>query len=105
MTWAACVAEDGRGLLVSGTTGETLNVSVQRYTAADLEAARHPYELKKRDQVIVSVDFLHAGLGNASCGPGVLPQYTIPPRDYTFSLLLRPVRTGESLIELANHAC
>ncbi len=105
VTWAACVAEDGRGLLVSGTTGETLNVSVQRYTAADLEAARHPYELKKRDQVIVSVDFLHAGLGNASCGPGVLPQYTIPPRDYTFSLLLRPVRTGESLIELANHAC
>ncbi|MCX6079080.1 MAG: hypothetical protein NTW32_06060, partial [Chloroflexi bacterium] len=72
--------------------------------------------------IVLSVDFLHSGLGNASCGPGVLPQYTIPacpvkpgpvsdlrlpeaglPREYVFSLRLRPVHPGESLLELANH--
>ena len=97
VTWAACLAADGSGLLVSG---ENLNVSVHRFTAADLESARHLHELKRREEIIFSVDFLHAGLGNASCGPGVLPQYTIPPRDYAFSLRLRPIHAGEKLLEL-----
>lgn len=98
VTWAACVADDGSGLLVSG---ENLNVSVHRFTTADLESARHLHELKRRDEIVFLVDFLHAGLGNASCGPGVLPQYTLPPRDYTFSLRLRPIHAGEKLFDLA----
>lgn len=95
--WAACLNEQGEGLLISG---ENLNVSVHRYTSADIEHARHIHELKYREEIIFSVDFVHAGLGNASCGPGVLPQYTIPPREAAYSLRLRPVRKGESLIEL-----
>lgn len=100
VSWAACLDQNGGGLLVSG---EALNVSVHRFTAADLEAARHLHELKYRPEVTWSVDFLHAGLGNASCGPGVLPQYTIPPKPYSFSLRLRPVHKNESLIELAKN--
>ena len=117
--WAACLDSEGAGLLVAG---HNLNVSAHRYAAADLEAALHIYELKRRNEIVLSVDFLHSGLGNASCGPGVLPQYTIPacpvkpgpvsdlrlpeaglPREYVFSLRLRPVHPGESLLELANH--
>lgn len=33
-------------------------------------------------------------------GPGILPQSTLPPREATFSLRLRPVRPGESLLAL-----
>lgn len=97
VSWAACLNAEGEGLCVSG---KNLNVSAHRYTAADVEGARHIHELKYRDEIILTVDFLHAGLGNASCGPGVLPQYTIPPHEAAFSLRLRPVRAGESLIEL-----
>lgn len=91
--WAALVAADGSGLLVSG---EALNISVQRFSPADLETARHLHELRRRDAIVVSVDWLQAGLGNASCGPGVLPQYTLPPQKYTFSLRLRPLQSAEN---------
>ncbi|HEX9019491.1 MAG TPA: beta-galactosidase small subunit, partial [Anaerolineaceae bacterium] len=98
VTWAACLDDTGAGLLVAG---EGVTVSAQRLTAADLEAAGHLHQLKPRDEIILSVDFQHAGLGNASCGPGVLPKYTIPPREASFSLRLRPVRAGESLLDVA----
>lgn len=86
--WAASLDDDGSGLMV---IGDALNVSVHRFTTADLQSAAHLHELRRREEIIWSVDWLHSGLGNASCGPGVLPQYTIPARDYTFTLCLRPL--------------
>lgn len=97
VSWAACLADDGSGLLVRG---KDMVITVSHYTAADLESARHLHELSPRDEIIFSLDALHAGLGNASCGPGVLPQYTLPPHEYTFSLRLRKIQAGESLQEV-----
>jgi hypothetical protein len=52
--WAALTNAFGQGLLVVGA--EPLNVTVGRYTAADLETARHTYELVPRDEIIVHLD-------------------------------------------------
>lgn len=86
--WAACVNQNGYGLLAY--SDEPLNAGALHYTAQDLETARHPVDLIRRDEIYLTLDFRHAGLGNASCGPGTLPQYTIPPKAETFRLCLRP---------------
>jgi beta-galactosidase len=92
--WATLTNEAGRGLLVAGKTGESgqpwLNVSVHHFTTQDLTEAKHTYELKRRDEVTLNLDYAQGGLGNGSCGPGVLPQYLLEPREVRFSLRLRP---------------
>ena len=66
-------------------------VSVNRYRAADLAAARHHNELVPRPGCVVHVDGVHRGLGTASRGPDTLPPYLIGPGTYTWSWTLTGV--------------
>ena len=68
--------------------GDRRQVSVTRYRAADLDAARHHDELTPRAGCVVHVDGVHRGLGTASCGPDTLPRYLIGPGTYTWSWVL-----------------
>jgi beta-galactosidase len=94
--WAALSAGDGAGLLVVGMP--LLNVSAHHFTAQDLTQARHTYELKRRDEIILNLDYAQDGLGNGSCGAqaGVLPQYLLEPREVRYSLRLRPFSRQEA---------
>jgi hypothetical protein len=67
-----------------------LNVSAHHYTTEDLTNARHTFELKRRDETILNVDYMQAGLGSNSCGPGPLPQYLIDPKETTFTIRFKP---------------
>jgi hypothetical protein len=98
--WAALTNDEGVGLLVVGMP--LLNVSVHHFTSQDLAEARHTHELERRDDVILNLDHAQSGLGNGSCGPGVLPQYLLESREYRYSLRLRPLARGmASLAELS----
>ena len=88
--WAAFTASDGAGWRITALD-ELLNLSAHHYTVADLTAAQHMHELPRRDEITVHLDHAQCGLGNASCGPGVLPQYILPPQPYQFSLRLTPL--------------
>jgi len=66
-------------------------VSVTRFRAGDLDAARHHNELVPRAGCVVHVDGVHRGLGTASCGPDTLPPYLIGPGTYTWSWTLARV--------------
>ncbi|MFC7196606.1 beta-galactosidase small subunit [Halosimplex aquaticum] len=59
--WAAFTDESGVGLRVTGDS--LLDVTAHRYTTADLEAADHVHELPERDEISVSLDHTHCGLG------------------------------------------
>jgi hypothetical protein len=48
--------------------------------------------------VVLHLDYLHAGLGTASCGPGTLPQYRIWPREFRWRVWLRPLASCEDAI-------
>jgi beta-galactosidase len=37
------------------------------------------------------LDARQCGLGNSSCGPGVLEQYAVPPKDYLLKLQFSPI--------------
>lgn len=67
-----------------------LSFTALHYTDQDLEQAAHPYDLKRRKETILSLDYAQMGLGNASCGPTPLPEYYIPFKPASISFSIRP---------------
>lgn len=94
--WAALTRPDGVGLLAVGMP--ILNVSALHYTPEDLTEARHPHELRRREEVILHLDQHHSGLGNASCGPGRLPQYHVQPVETHVRTRLWPFSGGLQMV-------
>ena len=63
-----------------------MSFSALHFTVSDLAAVKHNYELKPRREVVLSLDARQCGLGNGSCGPGVLEKYAVAPTNYTLKL-------------------
>jgi len=86
--WVALTNSRGLGLLAVGRPA--LDFSAHWFTTMDLETARHTHELKRRDGITINLDYRQNGIGSASCGPGVLPQYELRPEEFRFGVRLRP---------------
>ncbi len=86
--WVALTSQDGIGLLASG--GPWLEVSAHHYTTEDLTQAMHTYELVRRDEITLNLDYAQSGLGSASCGPGRLGKYQLKPEEVRYRVRLRP---------------
>lgn len=68
-----------------------LNFSVRRQEDSVLTAARRWCEVEDADHYIVNIDYRQAGLGTASCGPGVAERYQINgDSSYYFRFLMIP---------------
>ena len=87
--WVALTRADGVGLLAVGMP--LLNVSAHHFTAEELTRATHTHELHRHPEIVLHLDYQQSGLGNGSCGPGVLPQYLLMPKETRYSLRLRPL--------------
>jgi beta-galactosidase len=86
--WLTLTNAQNTGLLAMGDPW--LNVSVHHYTLENLTQARHTYELVTCPEIYLYLDHAQSGLGSASCGPGRLEKYQLKPKEYQFSLRLRP---------------
>ncbi len=91
--------EDARWVELTDTNGNGMNISTMEnpfafsalhFTVEDLTAVRHNYELKPRPEIILSLDAKMCGLGNSSCGPGVLEKFSVPPTNYRLHLKFSP---------------
>lgn len=91
--WVALRDEVGYGLLAIGMS--LMEFSAHRCTPHDLEAAKHPHEIRWRDEIYLHLDYRQRGLGGASCGPDVLPQYELPLEPFHFEVVLRPMKPGD----------
>lgn len=91
--WLTLTDANGFGLLVT-TQDAPFATSALPYTAGDLAAATHHHQLRPRPEVVLSLDARHCGLGNSSCGPGVLERYAVPVQPYRLRVELRPCRGG-----------
>jgi beta-galactosidase len=111
--------EDVRWLVLSGdtATGGTIpgrrppglriesmdqpfSFSALHFTAGDLASVRHNAELRPRPEVLLSLDAKQSGLGNSSCGPGVLEKYSVPPKEYRLHLKFSPVTAVEKSVQM-----
>lgn len=66
----------GKGLQII-TLDSLFSASALPYTVNDLYCALNDSDLKPRRETILSVDAAVMGLGNSSCGPGVLKKYAL----------------------------
>jgi beta-galactosidase len=61
------------------------------YSAQYLASKKHDYELEEQQKTYLSIDCAVLGLGNSSCGPGVLKKYAIDPsKKYQLRLRILP---------------
>ncbi|MBP5677181.1 MAG: hypothetical protein J6W88_01645 [Bacteroidales bacterium] len=76
-------------------TMEPLNFSVRRYNDSVMTAARRWKDLTPDPYYTVSIDHLQAGLGTATCGPGVAARHTISgDSTYCYRFNLMPGKTN-----------
>lgn len=96
--WAACRDAEGRGLVVAGDP--VLEFSAHPHWPEDLtqesRGSKHPPDVTVREFVCLTLDHAQMGVGgDDSWGARVHPQYTLPARDYAFTIVLRPLAPGD----------
>ena len=77
---------DGAGLRV--TADRLFQFSVYPYSDALVDAAEHVNDLVTDGLMTVHLDAAQTGVGTATCGPGVLPQYQLKIEPYRFTFYL-----------------
>lgn len=90
--WLQLTGADGRGIRI--VADSTVDFSAQHYTDRDLWRVKYGHDIGKvrRDEVVLTLDCVQRGLGNASCGPQPLPEYEIKGgRDYGMRFFILPV--------------
>jgi len=91
--WLALTDGQGKGLRITAT--DTLDFSAQHYTDKDLWQVKYGHDLSDihRAEVVLNLDCIQRGLGNASCGPGPRPHYEIRKDTvYSYSFRMEPLR-------------
>ena len=88
--WAQLADEAGEGLSFRSDT--PFQFSVIPFTDECLDAATHINQLRREGKIAVHLDAAQAGVGTATCGPGVLPQYRVPVQEYMFRFTIRPLK-------------
>jgi len=86
--WASLTDDRGTGLWVASGADETFSFGAHPYTVKDLEAARHQHEVPRRDEVTLTLDHRHTGLGSGSCGPLTFESYRVARQPWSFSFVL-----------------
>ena len=79
---------DGKtDLSISATT--PFQFSALPYSDANIDNAKHLNELLPEEMFTVHIDAKQMGVGTATCGPSVLPQYLIPLKKTTFEFIIK----------------
>ena len=75
-TYVELQTKKGKKLRIE-SIDEPFSFSALPYSAKYTASKTHDYELEDEGKTFVSIDCAVMGLGNSSCGPGVLKKYTI----------------------------
>ncbi|KAF9877887.1 hypothetical protein CkaCkLH20_04463 [Colletotrichum karsti] len=67
---------------------DIFSFTARRYMPFDLDAAKHPHDLKPLDMTILNLDYDNHGIGSATVGPRPFEEYKCytEPFDFTFEL-------------------
>ena len=86
--WVRVTNQQEGGLLFWSKTPFSFNAS--HYTPQALEAARHPHELKKKEETVLHIDYKMSGVGSNSCGPKLLETYQFNEKEFSFEISILP---------------
>jgi beta-galactosidase len=80
----------GKGIRIEAVD-KPFSFSALPYSAPYLASKTHDYELQDQGKVYLSIDCAVMGLGNSSCGPGVLKKYTVLTTPQTLRIRILPI--------------
>jgi len=94
--WMAITNAQGVGLLAVGMP--LLSAEAGHFTHDDIWNAKHAYEMTKRAELYVNLDFKQMGVGGDNSW-GALPHtpYQIPAQAYSYRFRLRPISLTDGL--------
>lgn len=98
--WVAVTDNNGVGLLIASTQGESFNFSALPCTADALFHAPHPEEIKRAGTTVVNIDAVTLGLGGAACGPRPVERDIPLTRPTTFTFSLRPLLSSDNAADV-----
>ena len=87
--WMKISNEAGLGCQVE--SNKPFQFSAIPFSDQLLEKAKHINELQTNGKVTIHLDAEQSGVGTATCGPGVLPQYRVPVNEQRFEFTLYPL--------------
>ena len=83
------------------TAQDCVEASALHFTVNDLDDSRHPYELTKLDETILTVNWKSMGAGCESWGAGMLSDYMIPNNQaYSYEYTMVPYTTDQDVMEV-----
>ena len=88
--WLQLTDEHGKGCWIEANS--FFQFRTFPFSDVILEKARHINELKRDGKITIHLDAEQAGVGTATCGPGVLPSYLVPLTKQTFDFTIYPVK-------------
>lgn len=91
--WVKLTNKSNFGLKI--TSKDHLNFTALHFTDVDLWMTVYGHDLDRvrRAEVILNLDCIQRGLGNASCGPRQRPHYLIENnKDYSYKFRIEPVK-------------
>ncbi len=85
------IAGRDAAVTAAGENGFSFNASV--YTQEELTEKVHNYELKPSGYTVLCLDYRQNGIGSASCGPQLRPEYKLNEEEFTFAFTLIPEKS------------
>lgn len=79
----------GKGWVVTSDDDHTLSFTAVPYSIQQLCSTAHDCDLQPEPYVYLHLDAAVMGLGNSSCGPGVLTKYAIKQQPYSMKVSFR----------------
>jgi evolved beta-galactosidase subunit alpha len=76
-----------------------LGLNLANYTDESLEEAKHPFQIKRAEDVIIHLDYAQSGLGSNSCGEEQQEEVKVKLQDFTMAFELQVVSYGEEMKE------
>lgn len=90
LRWLQLYDENGNGVQIDAE-GQ-VNITVDNYTDEYKHSYLHQWEMEASDDIYVNFDYAQLGIGNASCGAGVLSEYVLPSSGtYSYQLRFTPI--------------
>lgn len=80
----------GGGMSLTAVGAAPLSFNASRYTQEQLTATAHDAELVPSGHTVLCLDAAMAGIGSASCGPELSPEYRVDDAELHLDLWLEP---------------
>ena len=92
--WVTFTDDKGEGIRIQTKGSDSFSFSALHYMDEELWQTKYKHELSKihRPEIILHLDAAMRGLGNASCGPGPLPEYELREKSYNYGFVIQPVK-------------